>query len=61
MATKKKTFDAIAFSRRWRQTTSKLLNKMSYEEQLAFLNQRLANWPGAAKPKNSRTPALPER
>jgi hypothetical protein len=54
MATKKKTFDAVASSRRWRQATSKLLNKMTPEEQLAFLNRRLANWPAAAKPKTSR-------
>lgn len=54
MATKKKIFDAVASSRRWRQATSKLLNKMTPEEQLAFLNRRLANWPVAAKPKTSR-------
>lgn len=54
MATKKKTFDAVASSRRWRQATSKLLNKMTPEEQLAFLNRRLPNWPGAAKPKTAR-------
>jgi hypothetical protein len=48
MATKKKkTFDAIAASRRWRRTTSKLLNKMTPEEQMAFLNRRLKNWPAA--------------
>jgi hypothetical protein len=52
MATKKKkTFDAVAASRRWRRTTSKLLNKMTPEEQIAFLNRRLENWPAAtAKP-----------
>lgn len=55
MATKKKTFDAVASSRRWRQATSKLLNKMTPEEQLTFLNRRLTNWPGAAKAKLSRT------
>ncbi len=54
MATKKKTFDAVASSRRWRQATSKLLNKMTPEEQLAFLNRRLANWPGATATKPSR-------
>ena len=57
MATKKKTFDAVASSRRWRQATSKLLNKMSPEEQVTFLNRRLANWPSKAKPKSSRTQA----
>jgi len=52
MATKKKkTFDAVAASRRWRRTTSKLLNKMTPEEQIAFLNRRLENWPATtAKP-----------
>lgn len=55
MATKKKTFDAVASSRRWRQATSKLLNKMTPEEQLAFLNRRLTNWPGASTAKPSRT------
>lgn len=54
MATKKKTFDAVASSRRWRQATSKLLNKMTPEEQLAFLNRRLTNWPGASAAKSSR-------
>ena len=54
MATKKKSFDAVASSRRWRQATSKLLNNMTPEEQLAFLNSRLTNWPGTAKPKGSR-------
>jgi hypothetical protein len=51
--TKKKTFDAVAQSRRWRMATSKLLNKMTPEEQIAFLNRGLANWPTtlvAAKP-----------
>jgi hypothetical protein len=49
--TKKKTFDAVAQSRRWRRATSKLLNKMAPEEQIAFLNRRLENWPAApAKP-----------
>ena len=55
MATKKKNFDAVAASRRWRRTTSKLLNTMTAEEQLAFLNRRLANWPAAATP--AREPA----
>ena len=49
--TKKKTFDAVAESRRWRMATSKLLNKMTPEEQIAFLNRRLANWPAASAAK----------
>lgn len=55
MATKKKKpFDAVAASRRWRRTTSKLLNKMTPEEQIAFLNRRLDNWPAAAAGKPAR-------
>jgi len=48
MATKKKPFDAVAESRRWRRTTSRLLNKMTAEERIAFLNRRLKAWPAAA-------------
>jgi hypothetical protein len=53
--TKKKTFDAVAASRRWRRATSKLLNKMTSEEQIAFLNRRLDNWPAkpASKPEHA--------
>jgi hypothetical protein len=43
MATTKKTFDALAASRRWRRTTSRLLNKMTPGEQIAFLNRRLTS------------------
>ncbi|MDI1249631.1 MAG: hypothetical protein PSV13_12270 [Lacunisphaera sp.] len=40
MATpKKKSFDAVAESRRWRRATSKILNKMTFAEQQAFLNR----------------------
>ena len=49
MATKKKTFDAVAASRRWRRETSRLVRDMTQEERLAFFNRRLA------KPKGSRT------
>lgn len=55
MATKKKTFDAVAASRRWRRETSRLVRDMTQEERLAFFNCRLANWPSQAKPKTSRT------
>ena len=54
MANKKKTIDAVASSRRWRQATSKLLNKMTAEQQIAFLNGRLASWPGTTNSKTSR-------
>jgi len=43
MATTKKTFDALAASCRWRRATSRLLNKMTPEEQIAFLNRRHAD------------------
>ena len=52
--TKKKTFDAVESSRRWRRTTSKLLNGMTPEEQIAFLNRRLSGQPGAATTKAKR-------
>ena len=55
--TKRKTFDAVAQSRRWRRATSKLLNTMTPEEQLAFLNRRLANWPAAPAAKLVRESA----
>jgi hypothetical protein len=48
MATKKKTFDAVAASRRWRRKTSRLLRDMSSEERIAFLNRRLEDRPAAA-------------
>ena len=33
----KKTFDAVAESRKWREATSLLLNSMSREERVAYL------------------------
>lgn len=54
MATKKKTVDAVAESRRWRRTTSRLLNTMTAEEQIAFLNRRLKDWPAASAAKPGR-------
>jgi hypothetical protein len=32
-------FDAVAESRKWRETTSRLLHSMSREERLAYLNR----------------------
>lgn len=55
MATKKKDFDAVAASRRWRRETSRLVRDMTSEERIAFFNRRLANWPGASAPKPTRT------
>ncbi|MBI5768445.1 MAG: hypothetical protein HZA93_11665 [Verrucomicrobia bacterium] len=54
MATKKKPFDAVVESRRWRRTTSRLLNKMTAEEQIAFLNRRLKDWPVTSASKLAR-------
>jgi hypothetical protein len=50
MATKKKSFDAVAASRRWRRTTSKLLDMMTPKAQLMFLNCRLAHGPAPVRP-----------
>jgi hypothetical protein len=52
--TKKKTVDAVAQSRRWRIATSKLLNKMTPKEQIAFLNRRLAHLPGVSVARRAR-------
>ena len=41
MANKKKSFDAVAASRRWRRATSQTLDKMAPGEQVAFLNRQL--------------------
>jgi hypothetical protein len=38
METKTKTFDAVAESRKWRETASRKLNAMSRGERLAYLN-----------------------
>jgi len=54
MATKKKTFDAIAASRRWRRETSRLVRNMTQEERLAFFNRRLDHGPGGSQPKGPR-------
>jgi hypothetical protein len=55
--TKKKNFDAVAQSRRWRRATSKLLNKMPPEEQLVFLNRRLVARPDVHAAKSAPDPA----
>jgi hypothetical protein len=54
MATKKKTFDAIAASRRWRRETSRLVRDMTPEERIAFFNRRLANWSATPAAKRVR-------
>ena len=37
METKKKVFDAVAESRKWRETTSRRLDAMPQEQRLAYL------------------------
>jgi hypothetical protein len=37
MATQTKTFDAVAESRKWRETTSRKLDAMSQSERVAYL------------------------
>jgi len=37
--TKKKTFDAVAESRKWREATSRKLDAMSRAERLAYLKE----------------------
>lgn len=39
MATKNKTFDALAASRRWRRKTSRLVREMTPDERMAFFNR----------------------
>lgn len=39
MATKTKSFDAVAESRKWREATSRQLDAMSREQRLAYLRQ----------------------
>ena len=39
MMTKKKTFDAVAESRKWREATSRKLSAMSRSERLAYLKE----------------------
>jgi hypothetical protein len=38
---KKKSFDAVAESRKWRVATGRQLSRMTRAERIAFLNQRL--------------------
>ncbi|HEV3271965.1 MAG TPA: hypothetical protein VGZ93_07280 [Candidatus Methylacidiphilales bacterium] len=45
MMTKKKIFDAVAESRKWREKTSALLATMTRSERIEFLNRRIADFP----------------
>ena len=53
MTTKKKTFDAVAESRRWRRASSRQLNKMTFAERQEHL-RRLTEVFFAKKPKSLR-------
>lgn len=41
----KKTFDAVAESRKWREKTSAMLSTMKEGERIDFLNRRIALFP----------------
>jgi very-short-patch-repair endonuclease len=51
MATKKKSFDAVAESRRWRIATGRKLRGLSFEEQQALLRRTTEAF-FAEKPKH---------
>ncbi len=44
MATRKKTVDALAISRRGRERVSALLSRLSHKEKVALLNTRLSRF-----------------
>jgi|GEM_PF-6149526 len=46
---KKKSFDAVAESRKWRVATGRKLARMSRSQRVAFLNQRLETLRAASK------------
>jgi hypothetical protein len=55
MATpKKKTFDVVAQSRRWRRKTSRLVCDMTPEERIAFFNRHLADGSVVSVAKRAR-------
>ena len=45
MTQKKKTFDAVTESRKWRTATSAVLAPMTQIERIEFLNQRISDFP----------------
>jgi hypothetical protein len=57
--TKKKTFDAVAESRRWRVQTGRKLRGLTFEQQQELLRRTTEAF-FAEKPKR-RAPALPHR
>jgi len=56
MATRKKSFDAVAESRRWRTETARKLRGMTFEQQQALL-QRTTEAFFAKKPARRLSPA----
>jgi len=56
MPRKKKTFDAVAESRKWREETGALLATMTRAERIEFLNRRIADFPNPPKAQH-RKPA----
>ncbi len=57
MTTKKKTFDAVAESRKWREETGALLATMTPVERIEFLNRRIADFPKNRPKAQYREPA----
>ena len=57
MSRKKKTFDAVAESRKWREETSALLATMTRAERIEFLNRRIADFPKTRPKAQYREPA----
>ena len=57
MMTKKKTFDAVAESRKWREETGALLATMTRAERIEFLNRRIADFPKTRPKVQHREPA----
>jgi F0F1-type ATP synthase delta subunit len=56
MATRTKTFDAVAESRKWREETGALLATMTQAERIEFLNRRISDFPKTrAKAKHRKS------
>jgi hypothetical protein len=56
MTQKKKTFDAVAESRKWRVATGALLATMTRAERIEFLNRRIADFPKTRSKVQHREP-----
>jgi len=54
MASKKKSFDAIAASRGWRRATSREVRGLTSEERIAFFNRSLETKPAASATSAAR-------